>query len=362
VTQLGEIFGENLHGRPPAYGGAQCWEGIVERVDERGLWVTIPGFDRTRLWGPCLPEGVVLEIGERVPVTLSDYGRPWIGGAASGLDPEPWKPLAELGYLNGWSSATDAPGAYRMTPWGDVELRGRVVGGSGEIVRFPPEYRITQPGHYWQVIVWGGSGQLSTSPDGYLRVEGFPGTSPSQGQWLDGARWSTATTGSGVPRPPGPPGPPGPAGPLGPLGPPGPAGPRGPQGEPGELGPPGETGPPGAGEPGPPGPPGPAADLAGTLQLYGAVGLRVQSGSQGIYLPGGGNIGTDIALPYPWPSAHIAFVATAWPIASWEGVGGVYSGPYYSQTGDPTPGSGGLVVYNGVHWQWFRVSWISIGY
>jgi hypothetical protein len=84
MTELDELFAPSLNGRPAAFGGAQCFEATVARVDDRGVFVTLAGFDRLRLWGPALPEGASATVGERVVVTFSDRGRPWLSRAGAG--------------------------------------------------------------------------------------------------------------------------------------------------------------------------------------------------------------------------------------------------------------------------------------
>ena len=66
---------------PPALnalGNAQGWEGRVTRLTPRGPMVVIDGYDRQLRWGPCAPADVNVEVGQRVLITLTNRGRPWI--------------------------------------------------------------------------------------------------------------------------------------------------------------------------------------------------------------------------------------------------------------------------------------------
>jgi hypothetical protein len=93
MADLDQLFAANSRGRPTAFGGAQCFEAMVRRVDARGVFVTLTGFDRLRLWGPCLPDNATAQLGERVVVTFSDKGRPWLRtGAGGGGEGEPGPP------------------------------------------------------------------------------------------------------------------------------------------------------------------------------------------------------------------------------------------------------------------------------
>jgi microcystin-dependent protein len=72
---------------PAAFGNSQAWEARVTRAGARGVFVTIPGFDRTLQWGPCLPAGATAEVGDLVTVLMSNRGRPWLlasGGGGNG--------------------------------------------------------------------------------------------------------------------------------------------------------------------------------------------------------------------------------------------------------------------------------------
>ena len=71
----------------PRSTGAQCYEADVKRVDSRGVYVTIPGWSKQLLWGPCMPPSAVATVGDRVTVAISNQGRPWLLGAGGGEDP-----------------------------------------------------------------------------------------------------------------------------------------------------------------------------------------------------------------------------------------------------------------------------------
>ncbi len=87
MPDLSALFAPARGARPGAFGGAQCFEATVRRVNGRGAWVTIAAFDRNLLWGPCLPADASVSAGDTVAVAMSDQGRPWIvsgGGNAGG--------------------------------------------------------------------------------------------------------------------------------------------------------------------------------------------------------------------------------------------------------------------------------------
>ena len=68
----------------PQTTGAQCFEADVVRSDDRGVYVVIPGFDKTLAWGPCLPAISTATVGDRVTVVMSNQGRPWLVGQGGG--------------------------------------------------------------------------------------------------------------------------------------------------------------------------------------------------------------------------------------------------------------------------------------
>jgi hypothetical protein len=61
-----------------ALGNSQGWEARVTRLTPRGPMVVVDGFNRQLRWGPCAPADVNVEVGQRVLVTLTNRGRPWI--------------------------------------------------------------------------------------------------------------------------------------------------------------------------------------------------------------------------------------------------------------------------------------------
>jgi hypothetical protein len=71
---------------PPAVatplGNSQGWEARVTRLTERGPMVVVEGFSRELRWGPCAPADVNVEVGQRVLVTLTNRGRPWLTPSA----------------------------------------------------------------------------------------------------------------------------------------------------------------------------------------------------------------------------------------------------------------------------------------
>jgi microcystin-dependent protein len=67
---------------PSPLGNSQGWEGRVTRLTPRGPMVVVDGYDRQLRWGPCLPADVNVEIGQRVLVTLTNRGRPWLTPSA----------------------------------------------------------------------------------------------------------------------------------------------------------------------------------------------------------------------------------------------------------------------------------------
>ena len=112
MPDLDLLFSPSRPETPAAFGGSQAWEARVTRVDARGAFVTIPGFDRTLPWGPCLPAGANVTVGDQVTVVMSNRGRPWIlgaggsgggsGGGPSGVDVGDVKTTARTTPPPGW--------------------------------------------------------------------------------------------------------------------------------------------------------------------------------------------------------------------------------------------------------------------
>ena len=178
---LDSLFQQN---GAPAPATAQCFEAKVTRVNARGIFVVIPGYDRKLNWGPCLPQTATAAVGDRITVLMSNNGRPWIMGAGGG----------------GGGSSED--------------LRGEVEEWIGGLVVPTPD--IGDPGDWYINTVTG---------DVYENVSGA---------------WVHRTNLMG---PVGAPGPPGATGPTGARGPAGPQGPQGEEGAQGEQGDPGPEGP-----------------------------------------------------------------------------------------------------------------------
>ena len=62
---------------PEPFRGAQCWEAQVVSVTGKGVYVTLPRYDRTLRWGPLMPSDFTAKVGDKLAVTLSDAGLPW---------------------------------------------------------------------------------------------------------------------------------------------------------------------------------------------------------------------------------------------------------------------------------------------
>jgi microcystin-dependent protein len=84
VPDLDRLFAPSRPNTPPAFAGSQAWEARVTKVTRSGVFVVIPGYDRTLEWGPCLPPGSSANVGETVTVAMTNRGRPWLLGAGGG--------------------------------------------------------------------------------------------------------------------------------------------------------------------------------------------------------------------------------------------------------------------------------------
>jgi microcystin-dependent protein len=84
MPDLDRLFAPSRSNTPPAFGGSQAWEARVTKVTRSGVFVVIPGYDRTLEWGPCLPPGSSANVGETVTVAMTNRGRPWLLGAGNG--------------------------------------------------------------------------------------------------------------------------------------------------------------------------------------------------------------------------------------------------------------------------------------
>ena len=92
----------------------------------------------------------------------------------------------------------------------------------------------------------------------------------------------------------------------------------------------------------------------------GLFGYKVQFGQVVASFAAGSPATYDVTLPTAWPNSHTAFVASVWPMTTWAGVGASFAGPNGATTGNPTLGTGGVMIMN-TNAQNFRVNWISIG-
>jgi hypothetical protein len=73
--------------KPTALANSQAWEATVVQVTPRGAYVQIPKYDPKARWGPCLPAGAGVKVGDAVAVAFSNRGRPWLVGGAGYEDP-----------------------------------------------------------------------------------------------------------------------------------------------------------------------------------------------------------------------------------------------------------------------------------
>ena len=72
MPDLDRLFAPSRPNTPPAFGASQAWEARVSRINQRGLFVVIPGYDRNLEWGPCLPPGASANVGETVTVAMTN--------------------------------------------------------------------------------------------------------------------------------------------------------------------------------------------------------------------------------------------------------------------------------------------------
>ena len=82
---------------PPAFSTSQAWEARVSRMTADGVFVIVPGFDNQLEWGPCLPPGASVSVGQHVTVLMSNRGRPWLVGTGGGGEPGPIGPTGPIG-------------------------------------------------------------------------------------------------------------------------------------------------------------------------------------------------------------------------------------------------------------------------
>jgi microcystin-dependent protein len=296
MADLDLLFATARPDTAPAFSGSQAWEARVNRVNARGVFVTIPGFDRKLEWGPCLPLGSIAKVGDVVPVLMSNRGRPWLigaGGTADGravsevscryhigsnqsfqpgfsrlnLDTRDWDTTGDPGMWQEWGLIAPETGRYaasgqvQFSPLGTAiealvslfvngveRSRGvRALTGSTAFAATVSDTLDLQAGERVDLYAWVGSPVATTEigTSNYLSLKLSP--------------------------PRGPQGSPGSAGPSGPQGPQGQAGAQGPRGLPGDEGPQGVGGP--QGPTGPEGPIGPIgtvydSDQIGTVKSF----------------------------------------------------------------------------------------------
>lgn len=173
VPDLDQLFQGSRDGRPFT-AGAQCFEAEVVRVDDRGVYVVVHGYDRNLKWGPCLPTDAVRAVGDRVTVLMSNRGRPWLmgaGGAGGGLDV---KGVVDT------ASHLPAQGGAPGEAW--------IVAATGHLF-------------VWNGTAWVDAGPF-VGPPGPAGAPGAPGAAGPQGN--PGPAGETGP--QGLPGPPGPPG------------------------------------------------------------------------------------------------------------------------------------------------------------
>ena len=127
---------DQLFARPgvKAFAESQCYEATVQATGAKGVYVVLPGYDGHLRWGPCLPYGAAVTVGQRVSVVFSEDGTPWLvgisaGGGAVGPQgpPGPAGPTGPAGATGaaGPTGATGAAGAQGLTgPQGAVGPAG----------------------------------------------------------------------------------------------------------------------------------------------------------------------------------------------------------------------------------------------
>lgn len=133
--ELSQLFAAAGRGVVEASG---VWDAEVSGSNDDGAFVVVPLFDRSIVWGPCMPQETKPAVGSRVAVVLADSGELWIVGAAGdggGGDgtpgpPGPAGPQGPKGDTGpagaqGPQGATGTPGATGATgPKGDPGQTG----------------------------------------------------------------------------------------------------------------------------------------------------------------------------------------------------------------------------------------------
>ena len=285
MPELDQLFARN--GRKVAGSGA-VWDATVrDDTNPDGAMVSIDVYSPTLVWGPCLPQDLIPEVGSRVAVTIADSGELWIVGASppAVTDSTPAPPVdapAIRVTLQGASVTIPASvsvtlpfdttqwkqGAVSLDPSGGVKVQDAGVYRISAMVLQNVDAAAGRLDFYlWNLtastaegaaVSYHPAGQFnSTTVTGLMKcnagdVIGVRVTNGSAGPFtIYGAGWVTLSVSREMVGPAGPTGPSGaqgsvgPAGPAGSTGPRGVAGPTGPEGETGDTGPPGSTGPPG---------------------------------------------------------------------------------------------------------------------
>jgi microcystin-dependent protein len=92
-----DVFAPPRADVPAAFGRGQVWEARVAKINARGVFVTVAGYDRMLEWGPCYPAEAGVSIGDAVTVALSNRRRPWLVGGTSAGERGPMGPPGETG-------------------------------------------------------------------------------------------------------------------------------------------------------------------------------------------------------------------------------------------------------------------------
>jgi Collagen triple helix repeat (20 copies) len=142
-----------------ALGNSQGWEARVTRLTPRGPMVVVDGFSRQLRWGPCQPADVNVEVGQRVLVTLTNRGRPWLTPSAG--DPAARGPQGPPG-PDGPRGPDGPPGIQGSRgPAGPQGARGD-AGAAG-----PPGV----PGPYSVQRIWGKAATHAQLPSGWTTLQ-----------------------------------------------------------------------------------------------------------------------------------------------------------------------------------------------
>src|SRR5262249_43362528 len=66
------------------FGDAQCYDATVVAVTPQGAYVVLPGYDRELRWGPCQPPDSGVVVGDKVAVSFTAAGVPYLIGMKGG--------------------------------------------------------------------------------------------------------------------------------------------------------------------------------------------------------------------------------------------------------------------------------------